>query len=34
LVYINEYKDISGVEFLQEAGVEICKLEASELDAE
>ena len=34
LVYINEYKDISGVDFLQEAGVEICKLKLSELDAE
>ena len=27
LVYINEYKDISGVDFLKEAGVEVCKLD-------
>ena len=26
LVYINEYKDINGVEFLREAGVEVCKI--------
>ena len=30
LVYINQYKDISGIEFLEEAGVEVCKL--SEID--
>ena len=34
LVYINEYKDLSGVDFLKEAGVDICKLEISELDDE
>ena len=31
LVYINEYKDISGVKFLQEAGVEVCKLDVNTL---
>ena len=30
LVYINQYKDISGIEFLEEAGVEVCRL--SEID--
>ena len=30
LVYINEYKDLSGVDFLKEAGVDICKLEIRE----
>ena len=31
LVYINEYKDISGVEFLKEAGVEVCKIDENTL---
>ena len=31
LVYINEYKDISGVEFLKEAGVEVCRIDESTL---
>ena len=31
LVYINEYKDISGVEFLREAGVEVCKIDEQNL---
>ena len=31
LVYINEYKDISGVDFLKEAGVEVCKLDENNL---
>ena len=30
LVYINEYKDLSGLDFLKEAGVDICKLEIRE----
>ena len=31
LVYINEYKDISGVDFLIEAGVEVCKIDEDTL---
>jgi len=31
LVYINEYKDNSGLDFLKEAGVEIRKIDLSEL---
>ena len=31
LVYINEYKDISGVEFLREAGVEVYKIDEQNL---
>ena len=31
LVYINEYKDISGVDFLIEAGVEVCKIDQDTL---
>ncbi|MBT7619773.1 MAG: CMP deaminase, partial [Flavobacteriales bacterium] len=31
LVYINEYKDISGVNFLIEAGVEVCKIDEDTL---
>ena len=31
LVYINEYKDIRGVEFLREAGVEVCKIDEQNL---
>ena len=31
VVYINEYKDISGVEFLKEAGVEVCKIDENTL---
>ena len=31
LVYINEYKDISGVEFLIEAGVEVYKIDEQNL---
>jgi dCMP deaminase len=31
LVYINEYKDISGVNFLIEAGVEVCKIDEQNL---
>ena len=34
LVYINEYKDISGVNFLIEAGVEVCKLDENNLGDE
>ena len=34
LVYINEYKDTSGIDFLKKLGVEICKLELNELDEE
>ena len=30
LVYINEYKDLSGVDFLKERKVDICKLEIRE----
>ena len=31
VVYINEYKDLSGIDFLLEAGVEITKFETKEL---
>ena len=31
VVYINEYKDLSGIEFLLEAGVEITKFDTNEL---
>ena len=34
LVYINEYKDISGLNFLKEAGVEVCKLDENNLGDE
>ena len=34
LVFIDEYKDIDGVNFLETAGVEICKISKSELDVE
>ena len=33
VVYINEYKDLSGIDFVK-AGVDICKLETKELDDE
>lgn len=31
LVYIDDYKDISGINFLKEAGVEICRISKEEL---
>ena len=31
LVYIDDYKDITGINFLKEAGVEICKISKEEL---
>ena len=31
VVYVNEYKDLSGIDFLLEAGVEITKFETKEL---
>ena len=34
LVYVNEYKDVSGVDFLKEAGVEVCKLDENNLGDE
>ena len=33
LVYINQYKDTSGLDFLSEAGVEIREISAKKLDA-
>lgn len=30
LVYINEYKDTSGVEFLKQANIEVCHIELNE----
>ena len=33
LVYINQYKDTSGLDFLSEAGVEIREISANNLDA-
>jgi len=34
LVYINKYKDVSGVDFLNSAGIEICQVKSNELNAE
>ncbi|MFC2176226.1 cytidine/deoxycytidylate deaminase family protein, partial [Bacteroidota bacterium] len=32
LVFINGYKDMSGVEFLKDAGVEVCQIEDVRID--